>query len=483
MKILMVASEAAPYAKTGGLADVLGSLPAALVGLGEEVAVVLPKYHSVSAPDARRIWDDLTVQAGIHRISVAIDETFLNGVRYLLVDCPALYDRVGNIYAHADNHVRYAVLCHAARGIARLIFRPHIVHAHDWQAGLLAPFLRVNFAMDPVLIGTRCVFTIHNLGYQGNFPAPMAAELGIGPSLFHPAGLEFWGDISFMKAGIVWADAVTTVSPTYAREIQTPAYGFGMDGVLRAHTAKLSGILNGVDYSIWNPETDPFLEAHFSSTDLSGKLACKRALLEEMLLPDRLTCPLIGIVSRFAEQKGFDLLAGIAPWLMAQDAALMVLGSGDGHTETMFRGLAASHPDKVAAFIGYNDGLAHRIEAGCDMFLMPSRYEPCGLNQIYSLRYGTSPIVRATGGLDDTVDRSCGFKFRDFTPASLQGAIAEALAAFRGRDNWTQRMLRGMSRDFSWDASAKAYQRLYRGTVAQAVQPAASPVEATFRRP
>jgi len=467
MKILMVASEAAPYAKTGGLGDVMGSLPAALAALGDEVAVVIPKYRTVSAPDSRRIWDDLTVQAGTHRYSAAIDEVVLNRVRYLLVDCPALYGRPGGIYGHVDDHVRYAALNHAALGIARLIFRPNIVHAHDWQTGLLAPFLRVNFAGDPALLGTRCVFTIHNLGYQGNFHAGVATELGIGPTLYHPAGLEFWSQISFMKAGIVWADAVTTVSPTYAREIQTPEFGFGMDGVLRAHAGKLTGILNGVDYSIWNPETDPFLPAHFSAADLSGKLASKRALLEEMSLPDLPSRPLIGIISRFAEQKGFDLVAGIVPWLMTQDVALVVLGSGDTHTETMFRALAATHPDKVAAFIGYNDGLAHRIEAGADMFLMPSRYEPCGLNQIYSLRYGTSPIVRATGGLDDTVDRSTGFKFRDYTPAALQGAISDALTAFRSQENWTQRILRGMNRDFSWNASARAYRKLY--AVAQAV--------------
>jgi starch synthase len=467
MKILMVASEAAPYAKTGGLADVLGSLPAALAALGDEVAVVLPKYQSVSAPYARRIWDDLAVQAGVHRYSTAIDEVTLHGVRYLLVDCPALYDRPGGIYGHADDHLRYAILNHAALGIARLIFRPHIVHAHDWQTGLLAPYLRVNFAADPALLGTRCVFTIHNLGYQGNFPASVAADLGIGPTLYNPSGLEFWGQISFMKAGIVWADAVNTVSPTYAREIQTPAYGFGMDGVLRANAAKLNGILNGVDYSLWNPETDPFLPAHFSGADLSGKLACKRALLEEMRLPYNPSRPVIGIVSRFAEQKGFDLLPAIASWLMMRDAALVVLGSGDAHTETMFRALAAAHPDKVAVSIGYNEGLAHRIEAGADMFLMPSRYEPCGLNQIYSLRYGTAPIVRATGGLDDTVDRSTGFKFRDVTPTALQGAIADALSAFPARETWTARTLRGMSRDFSWSASARAYQRLY--AVAQAV--------------
>jgi starch synthase len=299
------------------------------------------------------------------------------------------------------------------------------------------------------------------LGYQGNFAAGVASTLALGSALFNPAGLEFWGQVSFMKAGIVWADAITTVSPTYAREIQTPEHGFGMDGVLRTHAGKLTGILNGVDYSIWNPETDPFLPAHFSTSDLSGKLACKRALLDEIGLPDVPGRPLIGIVSRFAEQKGFDLVAAIAPWLASQNVSLAVLGSGETALEEMFQGLALAAPDKVAVSIGYNEGLAHRIEGGSDMFLMPSRYEPCGLNQIYSLRYGTVPIVRATGGLDDTVDRLTGFKFREYTAAALQTAISEALAAFPARDSWTDRMQRGMARDFSWGASARAYQRLF----------------------
>jgi starch synthase len=268
--------------------------------------------------------------------------------------------------------------------------------------------------------------------------------------------------VSFLKAGIVWSDAVNTVSPTYAREIQTPEYGFGMDGLLRIHARKLSGILNGVDYEDWNPETGPYQAAHYSAHDLSGKLVSKKALLEEVGLPPDLDRPLIGIVSRFADQKGFDLVEGIADWLADQDVAMVALGSGQKKYEDMFRALAALRPEKFVARIGYDDALSHRIEAGADMFLMPSEYEPCGLSQIYSLRYGTVPIVRATGGLDDTVDAETGFKFAEYAPAALQGAIEQALDAFTDPQSWTARMRRGMAKDFSWTTSAAEYQRLYR---------------------
>jgi starch synthase len=337
-----------------------------------------------------------------------------------------------------------------------------VLHAHDWQTGLVAPYLRTMFAGDPTFLGMRTLFTIHNLGYQGNFPRAALPDLGLDPGLFHPAGLEFWGEVSFMKAGIVWSDAVNTVSPTYAREIQTPAYGFGMDGLLGIHAAKLSGILNGVDYDEWNPETGPYNVAPFSARDLTGKLAAKRALLAEMGLPPNLQRPLIGVVSRFAGQKGFDLVEQIAPWLADQDVAMAVLGSGEKKLEDMFQDLAASEPEKFAVQIGYDDALAHRIVAGSDMFLMPSQYEPCGLSQIYSLRYGTVPIVRATGGLDDTVDPETGFKFAAYTPEALTRAIEEAIKAFANREAWKARMLRGMAKDFSWKASAAAYQSLYR---------------------
>jgi starch synthase len=462
----MVASEAAPFAKTGGLADVMGSLPAALARLGDEVAVLLPRYRNIVTAPADRIYENLAVRVGPRRFSVGIDQIVRQGVRYLFADCPPLYDRAG-IYNEAgvdypDNHIRFAVLNQTAIEVARRIFLPDVFHAHDWQAGLLPVLLRENFAGDPTFFGSRCILTIHNLGYQGNFPATALADLDLPASSFHMEGLEFFGRLSFLKAGIVWADAVTTVSPTYAREIQTPEFGFGLEGLLRSRAAKLSGILNGVDYQEWNPETDRHLTANYSARDLSGKRAAKMALLDEMGLTPDADRPLLGIVSRFAHQKGMDLVAEVSADLLAENFAMATLGSGDAPLEAAFQALAASHPDRFAIRIGYDDPLAHRIEAGSDIFLMPSRYEPCGLNQIYSLRYGTVPVVHATGGLDDTVEKETGFKFTGLTAVNLADAIREALAAFADRKAWTARMRLGMAKDFSWDASAAQYQQLYR---------------------
>ena len=462
----MITSEAAPFAKTGGLADVLGALPPALAKLGEEVAVVMPRYGSVPLHGSTRIADGMRISVGPDAFTVAIDQVEREGVRYLFVDCPPLYARAG-IYsedsiAYVDNHIRFALLNQAALEIGRSIFRPNIYHAHDWPGGLLAPYLRENHGSDPDFVGTKTVITIHNLGYQGNFPALVLGELGLSSALFHPNGLEFWGELSFLKAGIVWSDAITTVSPTYAREIQTPEYGAGLDGVLRDRAFKITGILNGVDYAEWSPDIDPYSSFPYSAQDLSGKRLAKRALLEEMGLPQNETRPLIGIVSRFAGQKGFDLLEDIAAELAEMDLAMAVLGSGEAPIEAMFRSMAKSHPEKFAVEVGYDNGLAHRIEAGADMFLMPSRYEPCGLSQLYSLRYGTVPIVRATGGLEDTVDEHTGFKFTEYAPAALLEAIRQAVEAWSDRAGWLERMRRGMAKDFSWDAAAAQYQRLYR---------------------
>ena len=465
-RILMVASEAAPFAKTGGLADVLGALPAALVKLGEEVVVLLPRYGSVHLEGAARIVEEMPLTLGPHSFTVAIDQVKRDGVRYLFLDCPPLYGRMG-IYnewgaEYLDNHIRFGFLNLTALEIAREIFPPDVFHAHDWPAGLLAPYLRETYAADPAFAGAKCVMTIHNLGYQGNFPGYLLPDLGLSPSLLRPQGLEFWGGLSFLKAGIVWADAITTVSPTYALEIQTPEYGHGLDGVLRDCAAKITGILNGVDYAEWNPEHDPQVRHHYSATDLSGKRLAKRELLQEVGLPLNEERPLIGIVSRFAGQKGFDLVDAIAPELAELDLCMAILGSGESRFEKMFRGLAEAHPQKFAVRVGYDNGLAHRIEAGADMFLMPSQYEPCGLNQMYSMRYGTIPIVRATGGLEDTVDGTTGFKFIEYTPEALLDAIRRALASWREPEAWLERMRRGMAKDFSWDTSAAGYQRLYR---------------------
>ena len=519
----MVASEAAPYVKTGGLGDVLGALPAALVERGEEVAVMLPRYRVAEIPAAERIWHAMPLWVGSHYFAAAIDLTISNGVRYYFVDCPPLFDRTG-IYGdhsgeYADNHVRFGLLNQAALGIARHIFKADIFHGHDWQAGLLAPYLRA-LAGDPTFFGAKTVLTIHNLGYQGIFPAAALGDLGLDRSLFHPGGLEFYGKVSFLKAGIVWSDAITTVSPTYAKEIQTPGYGAGLDGVLRARADKLTGILNGVDYRDWEPRHDPYIAARYSIDNLAGKAACKRALLQEMfpdlvhasvretglqadsVLADSMLVdsgpidptladsrpadpsshsngdlddaldnserrPLIGIVSRFAGQKGFDLFIEIAAELTEEDVAFAVLGSGEAALEHAFRQFGQQWPDRFGVRIGYDNALAHRIEAGADMFLMPSRYEPSGLNQMYSLRYGTVPIVRATGGLDDTVNGSIaegtGFKFDGMTPEALLAVIRTALKEWRNRDAWVARMRRGMAQDFSWGASAAKYQELYRG--------------------
>src|SRR5450432_311545 len=464
-RVLMVSSEAAPFAKTGGLADVVGSLPAALQPLGHEVAVVIPRYGSISLKTARRL-HDLSIFLGPARFDISIYQAAAAYPVYL-VDCPILFERPG-LYGESgadypDNHIRFAVFCRAAMAVARAVFRTDIFHCHDWQSGLVPAYLRTASATDPTFLGCKTLFTIHNLGYQGLFPRTALAEVALDPSVYRPDGMEFFGRISYIKAGIEFADALNTVSPTYAREIQTPEYGFGLDGALRSRTGVLSGILNGVDYNEWNPETDPLIPAHYSAGDLSGKRACKKQLLQEFGLPsEAMDRPLLGIVSRFTRQKGTGILVEAAAQIVAEDMYLVALGTGDPEFEEFFRGMMAEHPGRVAVRIGFDTALAHRIEAGADMFLMPSRYEPCGLNQMYSLRYGTVPVVRATGGLDDTIEEGTGFKFAEYTGEALLSAVSAAARAFGDPESWRQTMRRGMAKDFSWNASAAAYSARYR---------------------
>jgi starch synthase len=466
MNILMVASEATPFAKTGGLGDVLGSLPAALAARGERVAVVMPGYRENFYPaPAREVYRNLWIPLG-PGFSVNIFQAAERGADYYFVHCP-LFDRDG-IYGHPDDFMRFAVLSMAALGVARHLFPPDVIHCHDWQAALVPVYLREHFGLDPSFGGVKVLFTIHNLGYQGVFGSEVMGMVGLDWRLFNPEQLEAYGDVNYMKGGIAWSDAVSTVSKGYAREIQTPEFGFGLDGFLRKH-GPVIGILNGVDYAEWDPLHDPHISAHYSASDLEGKRDCKRTLLAELGLPaEDMRRPLIGIVSRFASQKGFDLVAAIASSLMAEDVALAVIGSGE--YESLFRWLADTYPDRVAVRIGYDNALAHRIEAGSDMFLMPSRYEPCGLNQIYSLRYGTVPVVRATGGLDDTIDEETGFKFRDYSGSALLDAIRRALAAYEDKTAWADMMRRGMRKDFSWGASAAEYAALYRRLGARAAE-------------
>jgi starch synthase len=461
--VLMVASEAAPFCKTGGLADVVGALPAALRERGDDVRVVLPAYRiNRYSGTPREVWRNLWVPILGDGVTCDIYETSERGVPFYLVDCPALYDRNG-IYGFGDDHYRYAVLSLAAIGVARNLFRPEIFHCHDWQTALLPLYVRDNFRNDPTFHGMRCVYTIHNLGYQGAFDADILPYIGVDWRLYNPGQIEFYGRVNFMKSGIHFSDAVTTVSPRYAQEIQTPEFGFGLDSYLRSQN-KLSGILNGVDYGEWNPETDRHIARNYSAGDLSGKRECKRALLAEFGFPESvLDRPLIGIVSRFAHQKGFELVGEISQWLLGErDVTLIVLGSGERPYEDLFNFLPAAYPDKARAWIGYNEALAHRIEAGADLFLMPSLYEPSGLNQMYSLKYGTLPIVRATGGLDDTIEAGTGFKFWQYNPGALRGAVQYALDGWGDQSNWVEMMRRAMGKDYSWRVSAEQYSVLYR---------------------
>ncbi len=462
-RILMVASEATPFAKTGGLADVVGSLPRALLELGHQTAVVMPRYGNIATHDWTQAWRNVVVYLGRHAISCDIWSKIERGVTFFLVDCPWLFDRWG-YYGHPDDHLRFGALSQAVLAVIRLLWRPDIVHLHDWQSALVAPYLKTRFAADPTFHGIKIVYTIHNLEHQGRFGRAVFDELNLDPWLMRPDFMEYFGDVNLMKGGIAFSDAITTVSPRYAAEIRTPEFGCGLDGFLGRHADKLRGILNGADYEEWNPATDPHLAAHYDRDNLAGKTECKRDLLREFGLPlDNMDRPVLGIVSRMAKQKGFDLLASAAWEMMNDDVCLAVVGSGEQRYEDLFRGLASAFPGRVAAYFGFNNKLAHKVEAGADIFLMPSLFEPCGLNQIYSLRYGTIPVVRATGGLDDTVDGGTGFKFWGYWPHDFLLATRAALDEYRRPEEWTARMRRAMDRDFSWSASAKMYSDLYRG--------------------
>ena len=481
--ILMVASEAHPYAKTGGLAEVAAALPDALGRLGHRVTLVVPRYRGIDVAGTRSQPAAVELGRRVQSVVFRTGETS-GGVTPVFVDVPDLFDRDGGLYNvdgvdYADNAWRFAVFCRAALEYARLQNdRPSIIHAHDWQTGLVPVYQKMLFSPDPVIGGVPAIFTIHNLAFQGVFPADRLPSLGLGWEMLDIQALEFWNQISYLKGGINFSERLTTVSPTYAREILTPEFGFGLDGALRRRAGALTGILNGIDVDRWSPEADPFIGASYGLDDLSGKAMAKQALLEAVGLPnDAVTRarPLIGLISRLTDQKGFDLVSAAAEALMPLDATWVMLGSGERRYEELWRRLAAQHPDRVATTIGFDERLAHQIEAGADLFLMPSRYEPCGLNQMYSLRYGTVPIVRATGGLEDTViDASLpagnGFKFRENSPAALVSTVQRALALFRKPNDWKQIQQTGMKIDFSWDASAREYVKVYEEATAAARQ-------------
>jgi starch synthase len=469
LRILMVASEAQPFSKTGGLADVATALSQSLGQLGHDVILIVPRYRTVTA-DLGAPRERIRAFVANRWFEADLYESPLGeNARALLVDCPPLYDRDG-IYAenntdYVDNALRFAFLSVAAIEWASRQSQPiSILHAHDWQAGLV-----------PVYASRRwpTVFTIHNLAFQGIFDKAWVPVLGLRWEDFTVAGFEFWDRLSYLKAGVMFSDALTTVSPTYAQEIQRPEYGYGFDGIIRARSSALTGILNGIDDVAWDPRRDQFLPQPFDATDVEGKRASKRALLELYGLPTddaAMARPLIAMVSRMTEQKGLDLIAALAPRLPSLDASFTIVGTGERRFENMWQRLAFNHPERFGVFVGFDERRAHLVEAGADLFMMPSRYEPCGLNQMYSMRYGTVPVVRAVGGLVDTVKpynpkngQGTGFLFSDYHPDALWDALRRALDTYREQPSRWQRLRRnGMTRDFSWRKSAAEYVKLYR---------------------
>lgn len=486
MKIAFVASEAFPYVKTGGLADVAGSLPAALEKLGCEVKLFLPKYYQVDEfkHNLHYNWDigEMPIRVAGHVRSVHLHQSILPGsnVEVNFIDCPHYFHR-GHIYTNdVDEDERFILLCKGViESLQRLKWVPDVIHCNDWQTGLLPLYIKDNYSWDRMFDKTASLFTIHNIAYQGRFSKNTMFNAELREDYFYPGGpVEFENTVCFMKAGILFSEIINTVSKTYAREILTPQYGAGMNPFLQVRKNDLYGIINGVDYDVWNPETDKFIPFKFSPEHLSGKLKNKKFLLDHVNLPYDENTPLIGIVSRMVLQKGFDLMADSLIELTNLPAQWAILGTGEDRFEDLFRNMAHHLSEKVFAYIGYNNELSHLIEAASDMFLMPSRYEPCGLNQIYSLKYGTVPIVRRTGGLADTVqdwheyqsfgrEAGTGFSFNDYSGYALYTTVERAIKTFHDKETWQKIMLNGMAKDYSWENSAKEYLELYKKAVSK----------------
>jgi len=475
MNIAFAASECVPFSKTGGLADVVGALPQALAALGHKVCVYIPKYRQTRLPQTNVVLRSVTVPFDDqYRFCQVLDGGKSSGVQFYFIDYPPFFDREA-LYGtpagdYPDNAERFALFSRAVLEASKILGVPDIFHCHDWQTGLIPVLLRTSYADDPVFQSTATVFTIHNMGYQGLFPPDTLPLLMLPWDLFTMDKMEFWGKVNFLKGALVFSDFITTVSRKYSQEIQTAEFGFGLDGVLRARAGTVTGILNGVDYNEWSPEKDKLIVRQYSADNLDGKKECKYDLLRQFGIdnPQTVDLPVIGIVSRFAAQKGFDLIAEVAEDLVRLPVIFTILGSGDKQYQDLFIKLNRQYPEKFALKVAYDNVLAHKIEAGADMFLMPSRYEPSGLNQMYSMRYGTVPIVRATGGLDDSVEpwdsatgKGTGFKFTPYSGAVLLATVHEAIKTFKDKEAWRKLMLNGMRRDFSWTASAREYVKVY----------------------
>ncbi|MBS1799125.1 MAG: glycogen synthase GlgA [Acidobacteria bacterium] len=474
MHIVFAASECAPWAKTGGLADVVSALPKTLVKMGHKVQVYLPYYRQVAkaVPEPSVVLHSVTVPfPSYNRFVRVLDGGNADGVQMYFVDAPELFDRE-SFYAtpsgdYPDNAERFGTFCRAVIEATKVIGVPDIFHVHDWQTAMLAVMLRSIYYFDPMLRHIPAVLTIHNAGYQGTFPPRTMETLLLPWDMFTFEKLEQYDKVNFLKGGIVYSDAITTVSRTYAEEIQTSEFGNGLEDTLRRRSGDLFGILNGADYSEWDPAIDPHIAAHYSVKKLDGKKECRRDLLHALRFENiGDETAVIGVVSRFATQKGIDFIVDIMDRLLKEDVVLVMLGNGEEYYERLLVEMAERYPDKVKVQVKFDNVMAHKIEAGSDIFLMPSRYEPGGLNQIYSLKYGTIPVVRATGGLQDSIDEppdggGNGFKFSGYDPNALLDAVQRALAAFRDKKAWKAMMLRAMSQDFSWEKPAEEYVQVY----------------------
>jgi starch synthase len=476
LKILFASSEVTPFAKTGGLADVSASLPAALSKLGHQVIIVMPLYRSVAEGqfELEPIEKSLEIPMGVKPLKVKVYHAKMS--RNLLIyflKRDEFFDRSG-LYGtsegdYFDNPERFILFTRGILQLSKLIdFQPDIIHCHDWQTSLVPVYLKSLYKNDSFFRQTRTIFTIHNLAYQGVFSKEYMDVSGLPSEFFSMRGLEYYGKMNFMKGGIVFSDVVSTVSEKYAQEIQTPDYGYGLEGVLKERRGSVYGVLNGVDYTSWDPKTDSHLASNYSLKSLQGKKQCKEELMRIFKFKGRNEAPLIGIISRLAEQKGFDILAEGIEELMKLDLFLAILGKGDIRYEKQFTKLGEKYRGRLGVRIAFDNVLAHKIEAGSDMFLMPSRYEPCGLNQMYSLKYGTIPVVRATGGLDDTVKefdpesgKGNGFKFVEYSSRAMIEKVKRALEIYQDKKSWSGLMQNAMKEDFSWKNSASKYVEIY----------------------
>lgn len=477
LKILIAASEVVPFAKTGGLADVAGALPKALRALGHDVRVVMPRYYVVDRSHYKALEGALGVDMGRdgEAWALVLEGVLPNSdIPVYFIEHEGYFGRSG-LYddgydSYQDNHQRFIFFSKAVMQLSKkLHFEPDIVHANDWHTAVIPLLLNTMYAHDPHYKNTASVLTIHNLQHQGRFSKDVMEILGIGWGNFNTYELEDHDGVNFLKGGIVHADAITTVSPKYSQEIRGSEFDWGLKDVLNAHAHKLHGILNGVDYDEWNPSMDNYIAQKYDADDLSGKKVCKAELQRAFHLPVREDVPLIGFVGRLAEQKGISLIASEIWNLMFLDVQIVLLGTGESWAEGFFSHVSDVHRDKFGCYIGYRNDLAHQIEAGCDFFLMPSLFEPCGLNQIYSLRYGTLPIVRATGGLDDTIENfnpkhntGTGFKFYDATPQALYGTVFWAVDTwYNNKDAIKALIQNAMKKHFGWDDTAKVYESVY----------------------